>query len=76
MKKLIVFLFLIFLFSCAKVEDFCWECTCIKTDLVSKQVKYQKFEMCNKTEAEILDLCRTETYIVCYDSSVMKCEQK
>ena len=68
----LLFILLLFM-SCTKVEDFCWECTLIKTDLIEGTTYYDVFEKCNKTEEEILDMCNTHTYIVCYDASVLKC---
>jgi len=73
MKKLLMLLLLVFVFSCEKVEDYCWDCVQIKTDFYKYKALYNPFTMCNKTEEEIRDIENTYTYIVCGLSSVTKC---
>lgn len=77
MKKLLFFL-LICLFSCTKVEDFCWECELVrlyKLDTCNPELTIEVFTMCNKTDAEIRDFERTYTYIICSNSSILKCKK-
>lgn len=73
MKKIIFFILLTILFSCEKVEDYCWDCLQIEVNLDNMTLHYNPFEMCNKTEEEIRIIEDTYTYIICNKSSVTKC---
>lgn len=76
MKKLFLFLLLIIVFSCEPVEDFCWDCIQVKTNLHQGTAYYNPFTMCNKTQEEINDLEDTYTYVKCGISSVLVCEKQ
>jgi len=67
MKKLLLLLFVVFLFSCEK--QVCWECVTIKTDPTSTSLTIPEGfnrilieEYCDKTEAEIANIEKLGTF--------------
>jgi len=76
MKKLGLFILLTLIFSCEPIEDYCWDCLQVKTNLNERIVHYNPFTMCNMTQEEIDDFEKTYTYIKCGISSVLSCEKQ
>lgn len=70
---------LVFLTSCEKPE-YCWECQQLKLDKLgtcSPELEIKPpFEICHKTEQEIRDFEQQYTYIICDNSSILKCKEK
>ena len=75
---LMIIAIILLIYSC-EVEDYCWDCEQIKLHNISSCntiMKLDTITICNKTEDEIRNIEQTYTYIICDESSLMKCEMK
>lgn len=73
------FILFALLLCCEREKDFCWECESVKLDRIDTCepiMKREVFELCYKTEEWIRLYENANTYIICDNSSMLKCTKQ